>query len=82
MAKATECTIIVSGFDGNGEKAVASFTFTPPLFTLAKTPTVQANLPESFTDLFRATIVQTNPKGQVLVIDDLQFCLLPAPMSD
>ena len=76
-AEATQCTVTVAGFvqGSNKEKAVASFTFTPPTLSVKAVPMVEAVLPSSFSNIYSATIVQGNPVTQVLLLDDLYYCL-------
>ena len=75
----TQCTVFVSGFKpGNQEAITATFTFTPPLVSVEKVPMQQAKLPDGFQQLTSATIVQADPTTQVLVIDDINYCVRKA----
>ena len=78
VAETTQCTVTVAGFvqDKNEEVAVASFTFTPPTVSAGKVPMIKAVLDSSFSCIYTATIVQGNPLTQVLVVDDLSYCLI------
>ena len=71
---ATQCTILVAGFDvNNKEKAAATFTFTPIATQLTNTPMILAKLPSIFTGLRNVTVVQSNPTTQVLKIDSFKY---------
>ena len=71
---ATQCSILVSGFDAyNKEKVVATFTFTPIATQLASTPMIQAILPPGFSALHNVTVVQADPARQVLKVDNVKY---------
>ena len=71
---ATQCSILVAGFDENNrEKAVATFTFTPIATKLTNSPMILASLPAGFKDLHNVTIVQSSPLNQVLHVDDIKY---------
>ncbi|KAI4086943.1 MAG: hypothetical protein L6R37_008372 [Teloschistes peruensis] len=68
---AQQCSIIVAGFDTfNKERAVATFTFTPPTTNLLNPPMIQAILPSSFVGLHNVSLIQSNSITQVLLVDD------------
>ncbi|KAL8809281.1 MAG: hypothetical protein Q9200_003552 [Gallowayella weberi] len=73
---ATQCTVLVAGFDANNkEVAKATFTFTPPPTNLTKAPMIQAVLDSEFSKLHNVTIVQTIPATQVLLLDNAVYKL-------
>ncbi|KAL8828567.1 MAG: hypothetical protein Q9170_006546 [Blastenia crenularia] len=73
---AEQCTILVAGFDAsNKEVATATYTFTPPATNLVKPPMIQAVLPSSFKGLHNATLIQSSPATQVLVVDNTRYNL-------
>ncbi|KAL8635080.1 MAG: hypothetical protein Q9228_007393, partial [Teloschistes exilis] len=73
---AQQCSILVAGFDAfNKERAVATFTFTPPTTNLLKPPMIQAILPSSFVGLHNVSLIQSNSITQVLLVDDPMYRL-------
>ncbi|KAL8806676.1 MAG: hypothetical protein Q9182_001204 [Xanthomendoza sp. 2 TL-2023] len=74
---ATQCSILVAGFDANNkEVATATFTFTPPPTNLIKAPMIQAVLDsQKFSNLHNVTITQTSPATQVLLLDNMKYKL-------
>lgn len=76
---AVQCTITVDGFDKYGqEKAVASYTFTPPVSPVAPVPMMHAVLPDSFHGpLVNVTIIETDPEVVGLLFDSATYALNP-----
>ena len=73
---AVPCSIDVVGFDAsNKEIATATFAFTPTAANLVHAPMVHAVLPKSFVGLHNATIVQSSPLTQVLLVDNVKYKL-------
>lgn len=73
---AVGCSVLVAAFDAaNKEKASAIFTFTPPATNLVKPPMIQAVLPSTFVGLHNATVVQSSPTTQVLLLDNVKIRL-------
>lgn len=71
--------MLVAGFNAaNKEVAVATYTFTPPVTNLAKTPMIEVRLPSDFVHLHNVTIVQSSPPNQVLLLDNVKYALVTA----